>query len=168
MGVNKVIFGNNTILDLTSDTVTSDTLRSGYTAHRADGEEIIGSLTTIPIDVWVFDYNVGYIDNANWIYQSPTNTWTDIYQVLAGHFYFLTLGTNVGTRFRSMFTTVDVTQITSAQTVTGTRIKHLNNPPAFSNASFTAESDGYLLIAKDNVGKQGIKTYVYDGTISWP
>lgn len=27
--------------------------------------------------------------------------------------------------------------------------------------------DGYLLIAKDNVGKSGIKSYVYDSTVSW-
>lgn len=28
-------------------------------------------------------------------------------------------------------------------------------------------SDGYVLIAKDNVGKSGIKTYVYDIASSW-
>lgn len=27
--------------------------------------------------------------------------------------------------------------------------------------------DGYLLAAKDDVGKSGIKTYVYDSAVSW-
>jgi hypothetical protein len=41
--VSKVIFGGQTLIDLTSDTVTADKLLSGYTAHGADGETITGS-----------------------------------------------------------------------------------------------------------------------------
>ena len=37
MGVSKVIYGNNTLIDLSGDTVTSETLMSGITAHDADG-----------------------------------------------------------------------------------------------------------------------------------
>lgn len=44
MGVNKVEFGGDTLIDLTSDTVTSDNLLKGATAHSADGEQIIGNL----------------------------------------------------------------------------------------------------------------------------
>lgn len=45
MGVSKVIYGNTTLIDLTSDTVVANKLLSGYTAHGADGEAISGSCT---------------------------------------------------------------------------------------------------------------------------
>ena len=40
---NKVIYNGNTLIDLTSDTVTSASLLSGYTAHDASGAPITGS-----------------------------------------------------------------------------------------------------------------------------
>lgn len=42
--VNKVIYGNNVLIDLTSDTVVKEKLAQGYTAHGADGQTIIGSM----------------------------------------------------------------------------------------------------------------------------
>ena len=42
MGISKVIYGGSTLIDLTSDTVTAAKVLSGYTAHGADGEPIIG------------------------------------------------------------------------------------------------------------------------------
>lgn len=42
--VNKVIFGNDTLIDISSDTVTADTLITGYTAHDRSGASITGSL----------------------------------------------------------------------------------------------------------------------------
>ena len=42
--VNKVILRNDTVLDLTSDTVTPETLLIGTTAHNAKGEIITGTL----------------------------------------------------------------------------------------------------------------------------
>lgn len=44
MAVNKVIYGNNTLLDLTSDTITEDKLISGITAHDKAGNGITGTL----------------------------------------------------------------------------------------------------------------------------
>lgn len=43
MGKSKIIFGNEVLMDLTSDTVAADKLLSGYTAHGADGELITGT-----------------------------------------------------------------------------------------------------------------------------
>lgn len=43
MGVSKVIYGNDVLIDLTGDTVTAGNLKTGYTAHGADGEEIVGT-----------------------------------------------------------------------------------------------------------------------------
>lgn len=45
MAYNKFVVNNTTLLDLTSDTVSSDKLLSGYTAHDKSGNEIIGTLT---------------------------------------------------------------------------------------------------------------------------
>ena len=43
MGKSKVVFGDEVIIDLTSDTVTGDKLLKGYTAHGADGEKVTGT-----------------------------------------------------------------------------------------------------------------------------
>lgn len=42
MPVNKVVFHDETLIDLTSDTVTPETLKKGYKAHAADGSTIVG------------------------------------------------------------------------------------------------------------------------------
>lgn len=44
MGVSKVEFGNETLIDLTEDTVTPQSLLSGYSAHNKAGELIEGLL----------------------------------------------------------------------------------------------------------------------------
>lgn len=44
MPVNKVIYGTETLVDLTSDTVTTNTLLAGTTAHAKDGSAITGAV----------------------------------------------------------------------------------------------------------------------------
>lgn len=44
MAKNKVIYNGETLIDLTNDTVTVDSLLEGYTAHNAAGAAIIGTL----------------------------------------------------------------------------------------------------------------------------
>ena len=44
-GVNKIIFGDQTLVDLTTDTVTEKSLMRGYSAHSADGSPIEGLYT---------------------------------------------------------------------------------------------------------------------------
>lgn len=43
MGVSKVNFGGKTLVDLTGDSVNSQSLLSGYTAHNKAGEKITGT-----------------------------------------------------------------------------------------------------------------------------
>ena len=43
MAVNKVVYGNDTLIDLTGDTVTPATMLNGTTAHDASGKPITGS-----------------------------------------------------------------------------------------------------------------------------
>ena len=45
MAINKVVYGGNTLIDLTADTVTADKLLDGYTAHGKDGEVVTGTCT---------------------------------------------------------------------------------------------------------------------------
>ena len=42
MPVSKVVYGQQTLIDLTSDTVTPEALLKGYTAHRSDGSVVTG------------------------------------------------------------------------------------------------------------------------------
>lgn len=43
MAISKVVYGGNTLIDLTADTVKKDKILKGYTAHGADGEPITGT-----------------------------------------------------------------------------------------------------------------------------
>lgn len=43
MAISKVIYGGQTLIDLTADTVTADKLLTGYKAHGADGEIVEGA-----------------------------------------------------------------------------------------------------------------------------
>lgn len=43
MAISKIIYGGEILIDLTTDTITADKLKKGYTAHGADGEVIHGS-----------------------------------------------------------------------------------------------------------------------------
>lgn len=45
MAVNQVIYGGETLIDLTSDTVTPEKLLSGATAHDASGNPITGTMS---------------------------------------------------------------------------------------------------------------------------
>lgn len=50
MAVNKVIYGNTTLVDLTRDTVTADNMAEGVRATGADGTKIVGLLPKVAID----------------------------------------------------------------------------------------------------------------------
>ena len=41
--INKVIYGNRTLIDLTGDTVEAAKILNGYTAHDKSGAPITGS-----------------------------------------------------------------------------------------------------------------------------
>lgn len=45
MAISKVIYGGETLIDLTNDTVTADKMLHGFTAHGADGEPVTGTCT---------------------------------------------------------------------------------------------------------------------------
>ena len=62
---NKVVYAGKTLIDLTEDTVTPATLKSGVTAHDASGAKITGTLDTAPpkesdINFWDYDGTLLY------------------------------------------------------------------------------------------------------------
>lgn len=62
---NKVVYAGETLIDLTEDTVTPATLKSGVTAHDASGAKITGTLDTTPpkesdINFWDYDGTLLY------------------------------------------------------------------------------------------------------------
>lgn len=61
MAVNKVIYAGQTLIDLTSSTVTADKLANGATAFDASGKKITG--TGKSISTWGDLFNGGYIWN---------------------------------------------------------------------------------------------------------
>lgn len=50
MAVNKVIYGGNTLVDLTGDTITAADLADGVKATGADGNPVIGLMQKVTID----------------------------------------------------------------------------------------------------------------------
>lgn len=121
---------------------------------------ILTSTALLPVKPLYYDYNSGYVAAGTWTYENPTNTYVDIYQVYANHTYYISEGNEVGTRFRVMFTPEDVTQTTSK--ITGVNIVNTNNPSKLASTSYTPEQDGFLIVAKDNIGESNLKTYVWD------
>lgn len=66
--INKVVLGSDTVLDLTSDTVTPETLLVGTTAHNAKGETITGTL--VPCTVYSAESPAATTSNS-----AQTFTW---------------------------------------------------------------------------------------------
>lgn len=64
--VNKVVLGSDTVLDLTSDTVTPETLLVGTTAHNAKGEIITGTL--VPCTVYSAESPAATTSNSDRIF----------------------------------------------------------------------------------------------------
>lgn len=120
--------------------------------------------TAPPLTPYIEDFNCGWIGRGDgiWTYENPTKCYLDIYSVLRGHQYFLTLGDIVGSRFRVMFTTQDVSIATGKVTGVAVNSTGFDNPAPYQNISYSPVNDGFIIVQKDNLGKNGIKTYLYD------
>lgn len=73
MAINKVVYGNSTLIDLTEDTVSADKLLAGETAHDRSGAQIVGSVVTAEVvdnlttqdATKALSANQGYVLNQN-------------------------------------------------------------------------------------------------------
>lgn len=63
MAVNKVIYDGATLVDLTGDTVTADSLAAGVKATGADGKPIVGLLPKVTIDSQLSDSSTNPVQN---------------------------------------------------------------------------------------------------------
>ena len=73
MAINKVVYGNSTLIDLTEDTVSADKLLAGETAHDRSGASVVGSVVTAEVvdnlttqdATKALSANQGYVLNQN-------------------------------------------------------------------------------------------------------
>lgn len=63
MAVNKIIYNGETLVDLTSDTVTADDLATGVTATGADGKPLVGLLPKVTIDTELSLFSTNPVQN---------------------------------------------------------------------------------------------------------
>lgn len=56
--VNKVIYGNDTIIDLTGDTVTAADVRNGVIFHKSNGEQTTGTNEGTDTSIYVEDESI--------------------------------------------------------------------------------------------------------------
>ena len=79
MAVNKVVLGEDTLIDLTADTVSADKLSKGITAHNMAGEPIVGTMEAGggSIDTtYYIDKEINYSNNNGFSFVSGTSTLT--------------------------------------------------------------------------------------------
>ena len=189
MPVSKVVYGGNTVIDLTGDTVAADKLGAGVTAHGADGSAITGTglLYTESADLTpiVFDYNVGYIaltQSSNialahtyyFAKEEPTQCYCDVYELTAGKHYSLSLDSVVGTRFRAgmakTYTDFNTT-VNNRQAITLRQVVYLADSPTANQRVFFLNDLGtaaypYLIVQKDNKGRTGLITHLRELTFN--
>ena len=170
MGVNKVMFGTRTLIDLTGDTVRADKLQAGYTAHGADGEVITGTMSassgsssTPSLEPYVIDRECGHIvENGVWeSYDGYAHVY--VFEVTSKE-YMIILGCPTET-FHAMFTTTDVTQ--TDDEVTGVAITDQNNPAYFTTVKYRPGEAGYLVIEVGRYGENWCTGDVYDAMECW-
>ncbi len=110
-----------------------------------------------PID---FDNSLGYVSSGTWTRGGSTVSYSDIYEVEANTKYIIIIGSVTGTRFRAMFSTININD-TQEATVKGINIYHLNDPPSYTSRIFNSTEAGYIIIQKDNQGVSGIPSYLF-------
>lgn len=75
MGVNKVEYGDEVLMDLTEDTVTPETLAEGETATNAQGEKIVGTLPIVDLNSLP---TVDKVESIYTYYDDPTDVIYDV------------------------------------------------------------------------------------------
>lgn len=69
MAINKVVYNNETLIDISGDTVTRDQLAYGITAHDSSGQKITGTVNmsgaaNIPTQVSDLENDLNFIQNG--------------------------------------------------------------------------------------------------------
>ena len=114
-----------------------------------------------------YDDSSGYVYMQQWRWGGDTVSYSDIYRIEANKSYILLLGGVVGTRFRSIFTTVNILEVpeedrNSSNYINGIRVVYIADPEPYASANFNSTEDGYILVTKDNAGTSGLYSYLID------
>ena len=133
-------------------------------ADQADGfSSVTDAIPWYEVPVSFDESPNGYVMSGKWMINGSTVNYSDIYAVKSGHKYLVSLGAVVGTHFRALYSTQST--VGSNVEISGTMVQNTSNPAANANVTWTAPGDGYLTITKDNAGKAGVLTYVFDITV---
>lgn len=123
---------------------------------------------------YVTNYQYGWVNagtsyntTATWTWQEPQGAMNDIYRLKANHKYACWVCVP-GTRFRAMYCTTDPTTVST--NITGKSLAKRDNPTPGTTWTangtpshiFIPDSDCFLIIQKDNVYNDSIRTYVLD------
>ena len=124
MAINKVEYGNETLIDLTSDTVTKETLIKGETAHTASGEKIYGEFDP---DVYLKKSGGDAKDVVSTFSSSDTESsvseWTSV-SVLSSGEKLSSLFNKISTMFRNirylykLIGSTDISELSEDGTIT--------------------------------------------------
>ncbi len=97
--INKVVYGDKTLIDLTSDTITEDKLAIGYTAHDCSGNSITGTRPKYfqkNSSKYYHIKNIGYNYKSSYLYKSIENFDLPIFKMLnETQIYLRNSGTNM-------------------------------------------------------------------------
>lgn len=158
MAINKVEYGNETLIDLTSDTVTKETLIKGETAHTASGEKIYGEFDP---DVYLKKSGGDAKDVVSTFSSSDTDDsvseWTSV-SVLSSGEKLSSLFNKISTMFRNirylykLIGSTDISELSEDGTITKS-LTTLNGKlgSLIKEGSFTATTNANgVIIASDS------------------
>lgn len=79
MGVSKVVYGNDTLIDISNDTVSPSNLLSGATAHDSSGTSISGNVIVPSTLNDLTDVDISSVANGNIIrYNNTSSKWENV------------------------------------------------------------------------------------------
>lgn len=148
MAVNKVIYGKNTLIDLTGDTVTKSSLLKGVTAHDKAGNKIVGiyeageEVNSI-LENGFDSGDITYVDNGDIIVATNNTTGQILTKTIGNDMVTVVLkdsGSELGRLTRTY--NDDYSIITSVNTYNGTT----------SVKTFDYENHIVSLVVKDRSG----------------
>ena len=146
MSVNKVIYGGRTLIDLSSDTVTPDTLLKGVTAHKKDGSIIIGSISDEIDRILTAGLTDGYKQFSD---DGTIISTTDLQ------------GIKLVKEFSNNFMTCTTTLYDSGNVVLGKTIKNFSND---SGTITTTDSKGQKLVKNFTNGMKKCESVLTDSS----
>ena len=191
--VNKVIYGDQTLIDLTDDTVSPSSLKLGSTAHDASGAQITGTADDAPKRTlaYIFDSSDSYAVSDYVYYEDKlyrcivahSGTWNSEHFVettigdelndkMAG-MTILSYGTSTWNDFLTAYTGNKVVYCrasSNANPATGSQTRlafmaYVNNATNPTNVEFQY----YRSVSSHTASQQGDQVYVYklDKTAGW-